>query len=115
MTRSPSSTEPAAAPERRSEEYMIKEIFPGSCAGSRTPRIEYPCLWQYRIIGESQVAIRNIVEKHVGGRHFRLTLSNVSSGGRYVSMNLEVTVHGDEQRRALYHLLAGDPAVRVVL
>ena len=46
---------------------------------------------------------------------WRLTDSHVSSGGRYVSMNLEVTVDGDEERLALYRLLAADPAIRVVL
>jgi uncharacterized protein len=99
----------------QSYETMMRKIVFGTAAGSRTPRIEYPCRWGYRIIGESKVAIQQVVEKFAAGRPFHLTLANVSSGGRYVSMNLEITVDGEEQRRALYHLLAGDDAVRIVL
>lgn len=82
---------------------------------SRRPRIDYPCTWQYRIIGESGIEISRAVAEHIGDRPHTLTPANVSSGGRYVSMNLEVTVHGEEQRLAIYHLLAGHPAVKVVL
>ena len=94
---------------------MVKKIFPGSAVGPCRHRIEYPCLWQYKIIGESKVEIHKAVEVHIGRRPYTLTLSNVSASGRYVSMNLEVTVHGEEQRLALYHLLAAHPAIRVVL
>ena len=86
--------------------------IPGGLQG---PKIEYPCRWQYKIIGESRTAIRRVVEQLVQERPLSLTDSHVSNGGRYVSMNLEVTVHGDEDRLELYRLLAGDPAVRVVL
>ncbi|MDD3618236.1 MAG: DUF493 domain-containing protein [Desulfobulbaceae bacterium] len=94
---------------------MKKIPLSGPASGLRKPRIDYPCLWQYRIIGESKVAIRKAVEEYVRLQPFSLTPANVSSGGRYVSMNLELTVHGEEQRLALYRLLAGHPAVRVVL
>ncbi|HBI15118.1 MAG TPA: DUF493 domain-containing protein [Desulfobulbaceae bacterium] len=79
------------------------------------PKIAYPCRWQYRIIGESRAEIRRVAERYVRERPLVLAAANVSSGGRYVSMNLEVTVLGDEERLELYRLLAGDPAVRVVL
>lgn len=52
---------------------------------------------------------------HVQERPLQLTDSNISSGGRYVSMNLEVIVENDEQRLELYRLLAGHPAIKVVL
>lgn len=90
----------------------ISLLSPTDC---RRPRIDYPCPWEYRIIGESRIEIGRAVAEHIGDRPHTLTPANVSSGGRYVSMNLEVTVHSDAQRIALYHLLAGHPAVRVVL
>lgn len=79
------------------------------------PRIDYPCQWQYKIIGESTVAIRKIVESTVSDRAFTLTESNVSSSGRYVSMNLELIVQDEEQRLALYRILADRPEIKVVL
>lgn len=83
--------------------------------GPQGPKIEYPCRWQYKIIGESRTEIRRVVQQLVLERPLTLTDSHVSSGGRYVSMNLEVTVYDDGERLELYRLLADDPAVRVVL
>ena len=91
---------------------QLSTTIPG---GPQGPKIEYPCRWQYKIIGESRTEIRRVVEQLVQERPLALVDSKVSSGGRYVSMNLEVTVHGDAERLELYRLLAGDPAIRVVL
>ena len=87
----------------------------GIPAGPQGPTIDYPCRWQYKIIGESRVEIRRAVELHVRSRPLALTDSHISSGGRCVSMNLEVTVGGDEEWLLLYRLLAAEPAIKVVL
>ena len=87
----------------------------GIPSGLQGPTIDYPCRWQYKIIGESRVEIRRAVELHVRQRPLALADSHVSSGGRYVSMSLEVTVASDEERLVLYRLLAAEPAIRVVL
>lgn len=78
------------------------------------PEINYPCQWQYRIIGESATVIKELAAKHVH-EEYTLTDSHVSSGGRYISMALELTVQDDERRLELYRLLAADPTVKVVL
>jgi len=93
----------------------MKKIPLGIHTDSCRPRIDYPCRWQYKIIGESRTEICRVVEMHVQERPLQLTDSNISSGGRYVSMNLEVIVENDEQRLELYRLLAGHPAIKVVL
>jgi putative lipoic acid-binding regulatory protein len=93
----------------------MKQLSTIISGGQQGPKIEYPCRWQYKIIAESRTEIRRVVERLVPERPLLLTDSHVSSGGRYVSMNLEVTVHGDGERLELYRLLAGDPAIRVVL
>lgn len=79
------------------------------------PKIDYPCQWQYKIIGASATAITRLVAEHVREKDYVLTRSNVSSGGRYISMSLELTVHSEERRLALYGLLAEDITVKVVL
>ena len=81
------------------------------------PRIDYPCSWQYKIIGESCEEIRRVVEMAVQKKKkpFELIKSNVSSGGRYVSMNLELIVENEEQRLALYRVIAANPAIKVVI
>ena len=79
------------------------------------PKIDYPCQWQYKIIGVSATAIKKLVAAHVHEDEYTLTRSNVSSSGRYISMGLELTVHSEERRLELYRLLAEDNSVKVVL
>ena len=79
------------------------------------PKIDYPCLWQYKIIGESRADITRVVEAAVQEQPYVLTDSHVSSSGRYLSMSLELTVHNDEQRLSLYRIMGDDPAIKVIL
>ena len=79
------------------------------------PEIHYPCKWQYKIIGESRVAIEELVATTLKDRPFTLTESNVSRTGRYISMNLELTVDNEEQRLELYRILAAGQHIKVVL
>lgn len=79
------------------------------------PKIDYPCTWQYKIIGESKTDITRVVDTAVQYQPYVLTDSNVSSSGRYISMNLELTVENDEQRLALYRIMGADPAIKVIL
>ena len=41
--------------------------------------------------------------------------ANISSGGRYLSLSLDVMVNDEGERLRLYQLLAGAPAIRMVL
>ncbi len=79
------------------------------------PRIDYPCSWQYKIIGKGRNEIRMVVENTLREKPFTLTESHVSSRGSYVSMNLEVTVENDAQRLELYRVFAASSAIKVVL
>ncbi len=44
-----------------------------------------------------------------------LANSHTSSGGRYVSMNLELVVQSEEQRLSLYDQLVKNPVIKIVL
>lgn len=77
--------------------------------------IVYPCRWQYKLIGTEEQAMREAVALHVKDPGHTLKPSRVSSGGRYVSMNLEVLVDSEQDRLDLYHKLAAHRAVKVVL
>lgn len=79
------------------------------------PKIDYPCVWQYTVIGMDREAVRAAVLEHVGDVEISLSDSMVSSGGRYISMKLELTVYSDYQRLRLYEVLAGHPDIKVVL
>jgi putative lipoic acid-binding regulatory protein len=79
------------------------------------PEITYPCQWQYRIIGEDRAAMRAAITSLVDVAACVITDGNASSGGRYISLGLEITVNDETERMRLYQLLAGHPAIRVVL
>lgn len=100
-------------PELRYKAVMEK--IPMNASDGCKPKIDYPCLWQYKVIATDCLQIRQIVNEHVGDAPYSLSESNKSSGGKYVSMNLELTVQSDSHRLRLYEVLAAHPAVKVVL
>ncbi len=79
------------------------------------PDIFYPCRWQFRLIGEERAAIIQAVEAVVDLSACAITEGNVSSGGRYLSVNLEMTVNDEVERLRLYQQFAASSAIRVVL
>lgn len=81
----------------------------------RKAEIDYPCVWQYKIIGTDQQVLQAVVAEHLSDSPYSLSASKKSSAGRYLSMNLELTVNSDEQRQSLYRALSAHPAVKAVL
>ena len=79
------------------------------------PEIHYPCQWQYRVVGEDRAAMHQAITTWISASAYTICDANVSSGGRYLSLSLEVTVNDDTERLSIYQLLAGDPAIRMVL
>ena len=77
--------------------------------------IRYPCLWQYRLIGESREAMMEAIGNSVNMAACTITEGNASSGGRYLSLNLQISVNDDAERLRLYRVFSNHPAIRVVL
>ncbi len=79
------------------------------------PEIDYPCLWGYRIIGRSEEELRLAAKKAVGEKEHTLTVTNQSSGGKYVSLSLRTSVADEAERVGILERLQSSEAVRVVL
>ena len=79
------------------------------------PQIDYPCRWQYRIIGEDRTAMLAAIAAQVDVAACVIDDANTSSNGRYLSLNLEMTVNDEPERLHLYQALNGHPAIRMVL
>ena len=79
------------------------------------PQIDYPCRWQYRIIGEDRTAMLAAIAAQVDVAACVIDDANTSSSGRYLSLNLEITVNDEPERLHLYQALSGHPAIRMVL
>ena len=85
--------------------------------------IEYPCPWDFKIVGTSEDAMRGAVSvclartlnQASGAREFELGMSRTSSGGKYVSLNLNLMVIDEVERNQIFASLAGHPEIRIVI
>lgn len=80
-----------------------------------TPEIEYPCRWQFRLLGEDRPAMVAAIAELIDEPTHSLRDGNVSATGRYLSLSLEMTVSSDAERLRIYSLLANASAIRMVL
>ncbi len=95
-------------PNGKNIEGQKKELMNGL-------EIEYPCAWSYRVIGTDEKSLRQAISECVEGREYRVSLSNGSSSGKYISLILDTIVHSEEVRVSTYHSLAGHASVKIVL
>jgi len=77
--------------------------------------LEYPCNWCYKVIGSDKESIKGAVKDVIDKREHKLTHSNASKSGKYVSMNLDLLVHNDDDREFIYEALKKHNAVKMVL
>lgn len=77
--------------------------------------LEYPCNWLYKIVAYERAGIEIAAMEVIGERSYSLTLSNKSSGGKYISMNLELLVHNEDERTYFYETLKAHPHIKMVL
>lgn len=78
------------------------------------PEIHYPCVWEFRIIGENKARLEQIISELMTKR-YTLDEKNHSSKGRFVSMHLSVEVESEEERNALYQSLSTHKEISMVL
>ena len=79
------------------------------------PEIEYPCQWNFKVIGMVREKIENAISDCVSLPGKKISFSNVSKGGKYCSVNLEVTVADEQERNAIYISLKNHPDVKIVM
>jgi putative lipoic acid-binding regulatory protein len=78
-------------------------------------KIEYPCEWEYRIIGTSEELMRKAVIEIIGSKEYELLFSNKSKAGKYVSLILKTVVVSEEERKNIYLSLRKSAAIRSVI
>lgn len=82
---------------------------------SKKPDIQYPCEWNYRIIGTDVEEIIKVIEAAVAGLEYEIYSSNVSSNGNYFSLNLKVFVPSEIIRDIIFSKLNDSVFVKIVL
>ncbi len=77
--------------------------------------LEYPCNWCYKVVGESEEKIKEAVKDTIDQREHKLTSSKTSKSGKYKSMNLDMLVHSDDDRKTIYEELKKHKNVKIVI
>lgn len=81
----------------------------------RKVELEYPCPWVYKVIGREQEELRGAIAEVVQARQCLVTVSNSSSGGKYLCLDVELVVVSAEDREAQYLAFKAHSAVVMVL
>lgn len=79
------------------------------------PEIEYPCTWVYKVIGEDCTLLKDVITSSCAPVEVSITHSQVSSKGKYHSLNAELIVSSEEVRLGIYETLKSSPVVKIVL
>ena len=80
------------------------------------PQIDYPCEWDYTLIGLSEDRLRRAAAEVVGkGLPQTCEPSRRSAGGKYCSLTLRVRVENESQRVGLHEALCRHRDVVMVL
>ncbi len=77
--------------------------------------LTYPCSWAYKLIAGEKEALEKAIHDVILEREHKLTHSKNSKGGKYISMNLEVLVHNEDDRNFIYEALKAHQNVKMVL
>ncbi len=80
-----------------------------------SPIISYPTKWEYRLIGHKKETIVKAVDKLLETEDYKLEESNRSSGGKYVSVNLIMTVNTEDERDSIFRRLKNHSDILMVL
>ena len=78
-------------------------------------KIEYPCEWSYKIIGNNLEKMIKIIEDTVEKMEYDLTPSNISKKGNYYSLNLKVQVNSETERDIIFKKLSDAEEIIYVL
>jgi putative lipoic acid-binding regulatory protein len=77
--------------------------------------IEYPCVWVYKIIGLDAERMKTAVRSIVQLESSVIEQSRESKSGKYVSLNVQLIVHSDEERKEIFRLLGQKSEIKMVL
>ncbi|MBE0515270.1 DUF493 domain-containing protein [Sulfurimonas sp.] len=77
--------------------------------------LTYPCSWCYKLIAGEKEALEEAIRAVIEEREHKLTHSKSSKGGKYISMNLDMVVHNEDDRNFIYEALKAHQHIKMVL
>lgn len=79
------------------------------------PEITYPCSWLYKVIGEDETLLKELIVDICAPQDVKISHSHSSSKGKYHSLNAELVVQDEASRLSIYEELKKHPAVKIIL
>ncbi|NEW61583.1 DUF493 domain-containing protein [Sulfurovum sp. bin170] len=79
------------------------------------PNIEYPCQWEYKIIGTNKVELEVSISDIMGDRDYKSRAGNSSSKGKFHSLNASCNVASEDERNAIFKAFQEHVAVKMVI
>lgn len=99
----------------KNEEVMTDNTpYQGSFC-QRKPDITYPCSWEYKVIGTDREKIEETIIAACAPLLPTIVLSNVSSNGRYFSLDATLEVDSEELRLTIFERIQNSPDVKMVI
>jgi putative lipoic acid-binding regulatory protein len=84
-------------------------------SNNKRPSIDYPCDWDYKIIGSDAEKILEAINEAIEGTEYDVRPSNISNSGKYCSLNLKVRVVTEEERDFIFSKLSNHKDVIMVI
>ncbi|GAA3587280.1 MULTISPECIES: HP0495 family protein [Marinobacter] len=85
----------------------------------KAPKIEFPCDYEIKVIGDAAPDFRDfvvtVVERHAPGLREENIRLNPSRNGRFTSVRLTIVATGEPQLKALFEELKASGRVHMVL
>ncbi|PID77160.1 MAG: hypothetical protein CSB24_02790 [Deltaproteobacteria bacterium] len=81
---------------------------------NKKPDIIYPCLWQYKVIGEDKLLVEEAINRICGGSA-KINHANTSSSGKYHSFNVELEVADEQERNNIFAKLQKHQYIKMVI
>lgn len=81
----------------------------------RRPEIDYPCIWNYKVIGNNVDDILAAVKDSVLGLEYSVRPSNVSRTGKYFSFNISIEVPNEVVRDLVFENLQKNDHIKFVI
>jgi putative lipoic acid-binding regulatory protein len=81
----------------------------------KKPDIDYPCIWEYRVIGRDEQKLRAVIHAACTPSVPTIRLANVSSKGTYYSLDASLEVADEPMRLRIFNYLKNSPDVKIVI
>ncbi len=79
------------------------------------PEIEYPCRWQYKVIGRKKEQLTHAIKEICAPAPVEISYSHTSKSGKYHSMNAAIDVQDEQARNSLFSAFQNHPDITMVI